>query len=253
MRNITKERLKAGKAAIGVGLQFTSPALVEIAGYAGFHWVYIDCEHGPMSEESVENMVRAAEISGITPVVRPSAVTPEAILRYLDLGAQGIIVPHVETKADAEAAVSAIKYPPQGDRGLAGVRWSKYGTAGPLSDLIKDANDMTMVIALIESVRGVENIEAIISVPGVDAIHIGPNDLSASLGLPGQGNHPTVRGHMDRIIAACVKSKMPVGSGANTVEEAKKLIEQGCQLVYAGGRDLFFRAGRAYIQGIGAQ
>jgi 4-hydroxy-2-oxoheptanedioate aldolase len=253
VRNLSKERLAAGKAIVGISLQFPSPALVEIAAYAGFHWVYIDCEHGPMSEESVEHMVRAAELSGITPIVRPSAPTPEAILRYLDLGAQGMIVPHVETKEDAEAAVRACKYYPMGERGLAGVRWARYGTAGPTSELVKEANQMTMVLALIESAKGVENLPEILTVDGIDVIRIGPSDLSQSLGLPGQASHPTVRAYIDRVIDTCVKANRPVGIGAGTVDAARKVIAQGVRMVDVAARELLYRAGHEYVQSLGVE
>ena len=250
LRNLAKERIKAGKPIVGAVVHFAAPDFVEMLGFAGLHWVFIDCEHGAMSEESVEGMVRAAEVSGITPIVRPPGDDPHVILRYLDLGAQGLIIPHVETKEDAEAAVRNTKYYPLGERGVGRVRWSKWGTAGSEGELLAQANEMTMIIALVESAKGVENLPGILSVEGIDAILIGPSDLSQSLGLPCQYTHPKVREYVDRIMDTCIAAKKPVGIGFNNGEEARKFIQRGGSMVYINENFLIQNACRTYLRTI---
>ena len=248
LRNLAKERIKAGKPIVGAVVHFAAPDFIEMLGFAGLHWVFIDCEHGSMSEESVEGMVRAAEVSGITPIVRPPGDDPHVILRYLDLGAQGLIIPHVETKEDAQAAVCNTKYYPLGERGVGRVRWSKWGTAGSEGELLAQANEMTMIIALVESAKGVENLPGILSVEGIDAIMIGPSDLSQSLGLPCQYKHPKVQEYVGRIMDTCIADKKPVGMGFNNAEEGRNFVERGGSMVYINENFLIQNACRAYLR-----
>jgi 4-hydroxy-2-oxoheptanedioate aldolase len=247
-KNTTKERLRQGKSCLGVGVFFGSPHFVEMLGYAGFHWMYCDCEHGAMSHDMVDSMIRAAEVAGITPLVRPPRNESQTILRYLDMGAQGLLVPHIETKEDAELAVRNCKYYPEGERGLAGVRWSRYGTAGPMKEAVQQENDRVLIMALIESAKGVENLPEIIKVPGIDCIQIGPSDLGQSLGYPGDRN-PEVDKWIDRIIDTCVTAKMPVGIGATTTAAAKKLLARGVSVINLSCRNLVIDAGRTFVQG----
>jgi 4-hydroxy-2-oxoheptanedioate aldolase len=249
-KNLTKERMRAGKPCLGVGVFFGSPHFVEMLAYSGFHWMYADCEHGAMSHDMVDSMIRAAELAGITPLVRPPRNESQTILRYLDMGAQGMLVPHIETKEDAELAVRNCKYYPEGDRGLAGVRWSRYGTSGPQKEAVKEENDRIIVMALIESKRGVENLPEIIKVPGVDCIQIGPSDLGQSLGYPGERN-AEVNKWVDRIIDTCLAAGMPVGIGAGSLDAAKKLLARGVPVINLSCRTLVVDSGRAFVDGCG--
>ncbi len=249
-RNLTKERMLAGKPCLGVGVFFGSPTFVEMLAYAGFHWFYADCEHGPMNLETVEHMVRAAEQAGITPFVRPPRNEAQTILRFLDMGAQGMLVPRIETAEDAALAVRNCKYYPEGARGLAGMRWAKFGTAGPLPEAMKEENDRVLVIALIETKKGVDNLPEIIKVPGVDIIQIGPSDLSCSLGFPGQRT-PEVQQYIDRIIDTCVAAGKPVGLGVTGLDGAKNLLARGVQFINMSARDVVVGPGRTFVQGCG--
>ena len=188
-KNNLKEVLKEGKNGFGTFLKFTDPAVVEIMGFAGFDFVIIDQEHGPISLQSAQNMLRAAESANITPVIRVTDNAETLILRALDIGAQGIEIPQINTKSDALRAVKAVKYSPQGQRGLC-----RYVRAADYSSMdrykyFKYASQETMIIAHIEGVEGINNLEEILSVAGIDVIFIGPYDLSQSLGIPGQINH----------------------------------------------------------------
>ncbi len=187
--NRIKEKLSKGEVALGGAVNIYSPELVELVGAVGLDWVFIDCEHGPMNETEVANMVRAAELYQMEPVVRVPANSPHVILRYLDLGVTGIIVPHVDTREDAERAVQAAKYSPMGSRGsnYGAGRNNRYGLGmRDVKGYYEASNRETMVIALIESEEGVRNVEQIMAVPGIDVGLMGPADLAQTMGFPSQ-------------------------------------------------------------------
>lgn len=253
MRNLAKERIKERKPILGVHLPLPSPALVEMFAYAGFHWVYIDCEHGPMGWETIENMLRAAELSGISTMVRPPSGAPEDILHAMDAGAQGVVIPKVESPEEAAAVVQASKFYPVGERGLGGVRWSKYNAYGNLTELVKEANEQTLVVVMVESVEGAKRAKEIASVEGIDMIRIGPQDLAQSMGLPGQPGHPEVQALMDRVIAAVNGVGKAVATGCSDVQSAKRWIERGVLCTNLGVRDLVVHGGRAFLKGVGVE
>ena len=238
-QNTAKAKLKAGEAIIGPIVGFTSPQLVEVAGRAGFDFVFIDCEHGAIGLDECENMVRAADVVGLSTIVRVPENNPQQILRYLDLGAHGVQVPHVTTRDDALRAVDASKYAPQGSRGMGGGRAADYGL-GALTgeDFLAFANQHTWVSAMIEDREGIRNLDQILSVEGLDIIAIGPNDLAASLGFAGQVSHPEVQRTIDEIVAQGRAAGKAVGVGGNSdAESVRRNILRGATyltLSYAG-------------------
>jgi 4-hydroxy-2-oxoheptanedioate aldolase len=181
--------LRGTQPLLGMFIGLPSPALVEMAGHAGFDFVIIDNEHGPASLETTEHMMRAAKAAGVIPVVR----TVEAdILRVLDIGASGIQVPQVESAEQARRIVAAAKYPPVGTRGAAfSTRAAGYGFFGGAAHA-EASNAGIAVVVMAETQEAIENIDAIVAVPGVDAVFFGPNDLSFSMGHPAQMKHPRV-------------------------------------------------------------
>jgi 4-hydroxy-2-oxoheptanedioate aldolase len=197
--NKTKAKLRDGGLALGCSTMFVQPALVEYIGRAGFDWVLFDGEHGPVSPESVELGVLAAENVGLTPLARVPVNRPDVILRFMDTGLAGVLVPHVDGADDARAAVRSLKYHPLGERGLAGVRAAGYG-AIPQSEYVARANAQTMLMVMIESVPAVDNIEAIAAVEGVDVLNIGTSDLSQSMGRPGAKGDPELIEMVERVI-----------------------------------------------------
>ncbi|HEX2171961.1 MAG TPA: aldolase/citrate lyase family protein [Dehalococcoidia bacterium] len=213
--NKTKAKLRAGQVAIGYILGIPAPALVEVAGQAGLDFVVIDCEHGPMNEQTAEDMIRAAEVVDVTPLVRVPSNRPEVILRFLDRGAAGVVVPHVNTRQDAEAVVSAVKFAPEGRRGYAAGRWT-IGTSG---NPFEFSNRETLVICMVEEKAGVANIEEILAVPGLDVIHIGAGDLAQELGLIGQTTHPEVVATVRHLITATVARGKVAGTGGVRVTD----------------------------------
>jgi 4-hydroxy-2-oxoheptanedioate aldolase len=228
-KNRLKETLMAGKPAIGTFLNVPSPNIVEMIGYAGLDFVIIDFEHGRPDQSTIENMVRACEVSGLTSIVRiPNGTDRSHYIHALDSGAMGVQVPMIDTGEQAETAVRLSKYYPRGVRGLAGGRATKYG-AIPLTEYVKQANEETMVVAQIETIEGAEHAAAIAAVDGVDVVFIGPTDLGQSMGLPGQTTTPLVQAKVDEIARAVIAKGKPVGCLTPTVELAAYQIKMGLQ------------------------
>jgi 4-hydroxy-2-oxoheptanedioate aldolase len=227
--NYLKRTLKEGENVFGPFLKLTDPAVVEIMGFAGFDFVIIDAEHGPISMQSAQNMIRAAETANVTPIIRVANNDESLILRALDIGAQGIEIPQINCKSDALRAVKSVKYSPQGERGVCRyVRAANYSSMDKFK-YFKSANEETMIIAHIEGVEGINNLDEILSVPGIDVIFIGPYDLSQSLGIPGQVNNSLVVKKMKEVVLKCKQNKIAVGTFADDVETAKSWISLGVQ------------------------
>jgi 4-hydroxy-2-oxoheptanedioate aldolase len=222
------ELLRGSRPLLGAFVGIPAPALVEMCGHAGFDFVIIDNEHGPAGIESTENMLRAARGAGIIPVVR----TLEAdILRILDIGASAIQVPQVNTAEQARRIVAAAKYPPVGNRGAAfSTRAAGYGFFGG-DQHIKASNEGTSVIIMAETRAAIENIDEIVAVPGVDAVFFGPNDLSFSLGYPGQMQHPEVVGAIEHGVTRALAAGVAPGVLAPSVTEFHRLRKLGVRYI----------------------
>ena len=230
-KNNLKEALKEGKNVFGPFMKFTDPAAVEIMGFAGFDFVIIDAEHGPISMQSAQNMIRAAETANITPIIRVSSDDEALILRALDIGAQGIEIPQINSKSQAIKAVKSVKYSPQGERGVCRyVRAANYSSMDKFK-YFKFANEETMIIAHIEGVEGINNLDEILSVPGIDVIFIGPYDLSQSLGIPGEVNNPLVTERMKEVVLKCKENKVSVGTFVDDIKTAKFWVSLGVQYI----------------------
>jgi 4-hydroxy-2-oxoheptanedioate aldolase len=229
IENYLKRTLNEGKVAFGPFMKFTDPAAVEIMGFAGFDFVIIDAEHGPISIETAQNLIRAAEAVNITPIIRVGSNDESFILRALDIGAQGIEIPQINSKPDAVRAVKSVKYSPQGERGVCRyVRAANYSSMDKFK-YFESANKETMIIAHIEGVEGINNLDEILSVSGIDVIFIGPYDLSQSLGIPGQVNNSLVVEKMKEVVLKCKQNKVAVGTFADDVETAKSWVSLGVQ------------------------
>jgi len=189
----------------------------------------------------------AAEAQEITPLVRVPQNLPAVILRYLDVGVAGIIIPGVESVEDCLVAVRGAKYAPEGVRGLAPVRGADYGLRGPLGEYVKAANLETLVLADVESREGVENIEAIFETEGIDGVVIGSNDLSQSLGFPGQTTHPVVVEAIHKILGAGRKAGKPVGGVVRGGETPRQYIDNGYQLLLTSVYGLIIGAAKPFL------
>lgn len=239
MINTLKRKLECGQAVVGPFLTLNCPDLVELMGLTGFDFLIIDTEHGPMEAESIQNLIRAAELRGITPIVRVSDTRDVTILKTLDVGAHGIQVPQVNSREAAESVVRSAKYFPAGTRGAAMPRASHYGLL-PLDDYLASANRETMVIVHCENRAGLSCIEEIASTPGVDVVFVGPYDLSQSLGFPGKLGTPQVAGAVDRALKAAQGAGKPAGIFVTSTDEARMRLDQGFRYIAYSMDSLLF-------------
>ncbi|MGI6098043.1 MAG: HpcH/HpaI aldolase family protein [Dethiobacteria bacterium] len=246
--NKLKQKLREGKTVFGPFMKLSNPAVIEIFAHAGFDFAIIDLEHGPLSVESAENLVRAAELAGITPIIRVTDNEPTKILRALDIGVHGVQVPQVSSRESAELAVKAAKYDPQGERGVCRyVRAADYSAFDKFK-YFPAANENTLVLVHIEGLEGVEHLEEILDVPGIDVIFIGPYDLSQSLGLPGQVDHPDVVAKAKEVIEKAAAKKVAVGTFVDTVEAGHKWQELGVQYIsYAVDVGILYEASKEIV------
>lgn len=227
-----RRRLLDGEIVFGLVIKAPGPALVEMSAAAGFDFAFLDGEHGSGEASELEHHVRAGESFGLPSVVRIGSHHPGEILRALDIGAAGIVVPHVNNKAEAEAIVQAAHYPPVGRRGLATTTRAGRHSFLNLKDHLRSALENTLIAVQVEDPEGVEQVEEIASVPYVDCIFIGPSDLSLGLGYPGEINHPTVVAAFDRIRQAVAsRPNIKLGSFGRDAGEAKGWETKGASFV----------------------
>jgi 4-hydroxy-2-oxoheptanedioate aldolase len=225
-----KERLQAGDTVFGPFMKTGDPAFVEIAGYAGFDFVILDMEHGPVTFENLQNLVRGAIIAGTVPIVRTSDSSDISISRALDLGACGVQIPQIQTADEAKSCISAAKFFPLGQRGVCRfVRAAGYSSI-PRDDYFPMANN-SMVILQLEGITAIDNLEEILDLEGIDIIFIGPYDLSQSLGYPGQVDHPEVIKKMKLIVNNARKRNVIVGTFTDTLASAQMWRSAGVQYI----------------------
>jgi 2-keto-3-deoxy-L-rhamnonate aldolase RhmA len=225
-----RARLERREPLLGTLLTLPSPEIAEVMATAGFDWLFIDMEHGLLDFAAAQHMVQA--VSRSCPcIVRVPHNEPSLIARALDTGAVGIIVPHVNTAAEARAAVMAGKYPPSGERSVGVARAQGYG--GRLRDAIAHDNDETIIVAQVEHIAAVAKISEIVEVPGISAVFIGPFDLSASLGKPGEISAPDVQAAMTAIVCAAATAGRPCGIFVVDGEAAGRAFAAGHSLVCA--------------------
>jgi 4-hydroxy-2-oxoheptanedioate aldolase len=207
MKNLLKEKMKQNKKTVGTFFSIGSSEAVEALGIAGMDYVILDKEHGPYGVETVQQYIRAAERRNITPLVRVKDFSRPSILKVLDVGAQGIIVPMIRTRQEVEKVIEYAKYYPMGRRGVALTRASNYGDIESLEEYFRDANQNTLVLPQCETRECVENLDAILDVEGVDGIFIGPYDLSQSYNKPGKTSDPEIQDIIDMVLEKCKKHR----------------------------------------------
>ena len=230
VHNKLKQIFAEGKAALGSFVTLNAPDLVEILALAGFDFVVIDNEHGPMGQENSQNLIRAAELRGITPIVRIPDTAEATILHILDVGAHGIQAPQVNDPETARAIVQRSKYCPLGMRGVAFTRSGDYG----LTDMDKyfdHENSQVMVVAHCENTTCLENLDAICGIPGIDVIFMGPYDMSQSMGITGQVTHPRIQEAAEKVVTAARKHGKVAGIFAGNGAAAKERAAQGFQYI----------------------
>lgn len=210
MKNKTlKSKLKNNKVSIGSWITIGHPSVAEILSNAGFEWLTIDMEHNSIDKSMMQNLISVIQSKDIAALVRVSKNEEVVIKHALDSGADGIIIPMVNNKEDAIKAIEYAKYPPIGKRGVGLSRAQNYGYN--FEDYKKWQSENLVIIAQIEHIEGVNNLQEIISVEGIDAIIVGPYDLSGSLGFPGDFTKPKLQEALDHVKKTCKKSCFPLG------------------------------------------
>lgn len=236
VKNHALAQLRAGKLAIGLGLrQARTVDVAQIAKTAGFDWLFIDCEHNSMGTDTAAQIASASLAVGVTPIVRVAGKEHWLSSRMLDNGAQGIVVPHVETEIEAKRIADHCRFPPLGHRSMGGGLQQIGFASMPVGEAARVVNEETLVVVMIESPRGVENCEAIAAVKGIDALLIGTNDLCFEMGIPGQFDDPKVAEAYKKVIAACKKHGKFAGMGGMYTKELfERHIAMGVQLILSG-------------------
>ena len=240
-----KEKFKDGGLVIGTMIsEIRNPNLAWMLIQSGFDYFIIDNEHGAYSPETVSNMIAAARGAGIAVIVRIPEIRREAIMKPLDSGAAGLLVPMVNTAEQAREIMTYAKYPPMGNRGVALSRaHSAYGRPNA-AEYIEQANRKTFIAVQAESPQAIENLDSIASTPGVDAIFVGPADLSVSMGIPGQLTHPKEVEAIAKVIDVCRQHNVIPGIHMSNVETLKGWIGKGMRFVsFSSDVDLLARAG----------
>lgn len=238
-----KEKLK-NSYTIGPFSKTSDPAFIEILGHAHFDFVILDLEHGPNSVETLQNLIRAAQVSDILPIVRVKENNLSIIGEVLDIGAAGIQIPKVENADQARMFINQVKFAPNGGRGVCRfVRAANYSAQNRF-EYFKDADNI-IVILQIEGQQAISQLDEILKVEGIDLIFIGPYDLSQSIGIPGQIDHPLVTEKMMEIIDLCNKHNVVVGTFVDNMENAARWKKAGVKyLSYSVDTGIFYEASR---------
>jgi len=237
VHNIVKEKLARDEVVASMTIRLTRTVeIAQLAKTAGFDMIYVDMEHSPITLDATCQICLAALTTGIAPMVRVPANTPDYIQRVLDGGALGIVAPGIGSAAEAREVVKAVKFPPLGERGAGGALPHLQYRSFPTAEANAAVNDATMVIVQFESAAAIEQADEIAAVEGVDMVLIGVNDMLASMGLAGQLEHPKVREAYARTIAACRKHGKHVGVGGLSTRPklAAEFIAMGARLVSTG-------------------
>lgn len=257
--NATRRLLQSGGMALGLGVRvLRSVEVGMIARAAGFDFLFIDREHGPMGMETASEICVAALGQGVTPIVRVAGPEPHHYTALLDSGAQGICVPHVDNAEQARAIVAHAKYPPQGHRSISRTSPMTGYEPMPIDDFTREGNAQTLVIAMLESPEGIEQAEAIAAVPQLDVLLIGTSDLCNEYGLPGQFGHDRIVRAYETVVSACRRHGKVAGmSGVREDALMRRYVGMGARFVVAGTDvPLLLEAGRArtkLLRGLEAQ
>jgi len=240
-----RSRIRAGERLLGCFLTWPTAGMAEILGLAGFDFLVIDVEHGFHDVESIENLVRATDVAGIPAIVRPPRSDSDVVSRSLDAGAAGVLLPRVDGEASARAAVENVKFPPEGRRGLGGVRANRYGTQ-PLAEFVRESNEKTVVAVQIETPGALDEVDAIAALPGVDILFVGPNDLSQALGIPGKTDDRRYLDALSRVAQAAAEHRKASGIMLARREQVRALAETGYRFFTTSDRSLMLESARAW-------
>lgn len=231
MKISLRSRIQRGDTVFGTFVKLPSVQVIEILGLAGLDFAIFDTEHGPLSFESIEKMIMAAETSGLSPLVRVYENDGALISRALDLGAEGVLVPHMATVEDASKLAAAARFHPQGVRGICRYVRAAGFSSVDRQEYFKIANENTLTVAMIEGTEGIANLDGILKVDGIDLLFVGPYDLSQALGVPGQIDHPSVAETMRDTVAKAAARKVALGTFADDPQTALYWADLGVQFI----------------------
>jgi 2-keto-3-deoxy-L-rhamnonate aldolase RhmA len=228
--NRIKEAMRNGRKAYGVRLTFPSPEIVDMLEPAALDFVFLDCEHGILDMPAIENVCRAADLTGPTPIARIPDIGSGTIAQFLDRGIRGIIGPHIETLADAKQLVDACLFGPAGRRSFGGARGTDYQSRiEDMQAFLAACNESVLVGAMLESALAIENLDDILSVPGIDYLMFGPADFAQDLGFPGRLSHPDVMKATEAAVARIHAAGHPMREDIMVIANVKNLLLDGAR------------------------
>jgi 2-keto-3-deoxy-L-rhamnonate aldolase RhmA len=243
--NKVKAALREGKTVSGpIMEEVRTVGVIKMLALSGHDFAWLDTEHSMLEWDTLLTLVQYALATGITPLVRVTDLEYSLVARALDLGAQGVIIPRVETRDEVERAVSYAKYPPLGRRGAGGRARYAYEAVG-VAEAVEKANAETMVIVQLESLTAVANLDEIASVPGLDVICVGPQDLSINMGLPGQFDNPTFIETIRGVVETCTKYGIPVGMVHREASAFRTWVDVGCRFLVCSSDGNYVAQGAA--------
>ena len=251
--NAVKEALRAGHVQLGTGFwQLRSPEIARIYAAAGFHWTFIDTEHGGFDLETVQDICRVANLVNLCPLVRVADLQYPLVSRALDCGAQGIVFPRVESPEVLAEAIRWTKFPPLGVRGFGLTTLQANYEPLSMAQILEQTNHNIMVVMQVETQLAVDRREELLSVPGIDAVMIGPADLSISLGVPGEFEHPKVVAAMEAVRDTCLKHGIAPGTQTRSLNLARFWRERGMLFLGCGNETtMLLDRATELVQGIG--
>lgn len=255
VRNHARERLEAGELALGIGLrQARTVDIAKAMKTCGFDWLFIDMEHNSMSVDMAAQISVAAQDTGITPIVRVPGFEHFHATRVLDAGAQGVVVPHVDTPEQALQMVRNCRYPPIGKRSVTSALPHFDFQSVPVGEATRTINDATVLVLMLETPEAIDNVEKIAAVPGYDVLLVGTNDLCMEMGIPGQVGDPKVVEIYERVIAAChANGKYPGLGGVYDLALMERYIGMGVRMILCGSDlALMMAAGRQRAEALRA-
>lgn len=242
-----RSKLEAGEPALGTMINFDSPWFVDMLALSGFDFIMLDGEHGILNPMQCEIMLRTAQAGGMSVLARAPGV-PHAIQQFLDMGAEGVFVPHIQSVQEAEAAGVAMRYPPEGSRGLTTItRVANYGIDMAPRDFVAASNAQIICGAMVETMAGIEAVDAIAASPAVDAVLIGSGDLAASMGRPGERKHPEVLAAIRKVTECARAHGKWVACSASDAEGARQAFADGAHLVISPPMAMVVGAGRDFV------
>ena len=234
--NTVKQKITSGGTSIGTFIfEFNTTGIARLAAQAGAEFAIFDMEHTGWNAETIRMLVATSRSTALVPLVRIPATEYHFIASVLDMGAMGIMIPMCDTAEQARKFVSSAKYPPVGRRGTAFTIAHDDYISGNIVEKMSSANSETLLIAQIETMAGLENVDAIAGVEGIDVLWIGQTDLSTSLGIPGQFDHPLFQDAVKKVVEACKRFKKTPGFMPLSIPEGKKFIDQGFRMLAYGG------------------